>query len=371
MTGDRPSPHGTPAAAPGLRPRDWPAPLHLHLAHMMLASGRSGTDMLAAALAGLEAYHHHPYRRPPDAYPVRASEGSSRLLDFGGDGTPVLFVPSLVNPAHILDLMPGHSLLAHVRAAGMRPVLLDWGAPGADERGFDIEAYAMRLVRFITGLATESGGPVALVGYCMGGTLAVAASLAAADRIARLALLAAPWDFHAGAERHRLLALAAMPLLPLMEQAETVPMALAQSFFLALGPEAGLRKYARFARLDPSSAETEFFVALEDWVNGGPPLAGPMAAATLRDWYLLNLPAQGLWRIGGRRVDPAALSVPVFAAVPRADRIVPPAGALGLCGGLAAAAIVRPASGHVGMIVGRRARAQLWAPLTQWLKESL
>ncbi len=369
MTGDRPSPHSAPAAAS--RRRNWPEPLHLHLAHMMQASARAGPDMLETALAGLEAYHRHPYRRPPDAHPVRAAEGSSRLLDYGGDGTPVLFVPSLVNPAHILDLMPGHSLLAHVRAAGSHPVLLDWGTPGADERGFDIEAYAMRLVRLIAALAAESGAPVTVVGYCMGGTLAVAAGLAAAGSVARLALLAAPWNFHAGAERHRLLALAAMPLLPLMEEAETVPMALVQSFFMALDPEAGLRKYARFARLDPTGAEAEFFVALEDWVTGGPPLAGPMAAAVLRDWYLLNLPGQGLWRVGGRRIDPADLSPPLFAAVPRADRIVPPAGALGVCGGLAATSIVRPASGHVGMIVGRRACEELWTPLAQWLEESL
>ena len=371
MTGDRPLPHARPASVAPSRHREWPEPLHLHLAHMMLASARAGPESLSAALAGLEAYRRHPYRRPSEERPIWTAEGSSRLLDYGGDGAPVLFVPSLVNPAHILDLMPGHSLLAHVRAAGLRPVLLDWGAPGTDERGFDIEAYVKRLVRLIAALAAESGAPVTVVGYCMGGTLAVAAGLAAADRVARLALLAAPWDFHAGAERQRLLALAAMPLLPLMEQAETVPMALAQSFFVALNPEAGLRKYARFAALEPASPEAEFFVALEDWVNGGPPLAGPMAAAVLRDWYLLNLPGQGLWRLAGRRIVPTDLSCPVFAAVPRADRIVPPAGALGVCDGLEAAHIVRPASGHVGMVVGRRAREQLWTPLTRWLKESL
>ena len=47
--------------------------------------------------------------------------GSARLLDYGGAGRPVLFVPSLVNRAYILDLAPGRSLVRHLAARGRRP----------------------------------------------------------------------------------------------------------------------------------------------------------------------------------------------------------------------------------------------------------
>lgn len=369
MPTQRPASGDGPAPAP--RARCWPQPLHLHLAMMALASADTGSDVLAEALEGLAAYQRHPYRRDQQERPVLASEGGSRLLDYGGTGVPALFVPSLVNPATILDLLPERSLLAHAATNGIRPLLLDWGSPGAAEAGFDLAAYVGRLARLIGQAATLMGGPVALVGYCMGGTLAVAASLLAREAVSRLALLAAPWDFHAGPGTHYALALAAAPLLPLIEQAGTVPMALAQGFFLALHPRAALDKFARFRRLDLDDAEARFFVALEDWVNGGAPLAGAMAAATLRDWYLFNLPAQGLWRVADRRVTPGDLRPPVFAAVPRADRIVPPESALGVCRGLVPERLIRPPSGHVGMIIGRRARTQLWDPLVAWLREGV
>ena len=50
-------------------------------------------------------------------------------------------VPSLINRAYILDLAPETSLLRYLAAAGMRPLLVDWGSPGAVERGFGLTEY--------------------------------------------------------------------------------------------------------------------------------------------------------------------------------------------------------------------------------------
>ena len=78
-------------------------------------------------------------------------EGCSRLLDYGAApeaadpaGPPVLVVPSLINRAYILDLAPGRSLLRWLAAQGLRPLLLDWGAPGPAEAGFGLEDYGAR-----------------------------------------------------------------------------------------------------------------------------------------------------------------------------------------------------------------------------------
>ena len=68
--------------------------------------------------------------------PMIWSEGAARVLDYGGDGPSVLFVPSLVNRAYILDLMPGQSMMRWFAGRGVRPLLLDWGWPGAAERDF-------------------------------------------------------------------------------------------------------------------------------------------------------------------------------------------------------------------------------------------
>ncbi|MGH7031068.1 MAG: alpha/beta fold hydrolase, partial [Stellaceae bacterium] len=152
-----------------------------------------------AYLAGLETYRRHPYRRSEPARPVLWHEGTTRLLDWGSSGTgpAVLVVPSLINRYYVLDLLPERSFLRHLAGSGLRPLVIDWGAPGAAERGLDLTGYSERLDRAFAAAAQSAGASIALLGYCMGGLFAVAAALRRRRQLACLALLATPWDFHA------------------------------------------------------------------------------------------------------------------------------------------------------------------------------
>ena len=318
-----------------------------------------------ALIAGIAAYRRHPYRRDLPDPPAIFAEGDTRLLDFGGAGRPVLFVPSLINRAYVLDLAPGRSMMRWLAAQGLRPLLLDWGWPGEAERRFTLTDYiAGRLERALAAVGT----PVVLAGYCMGGLLAVAAAQRRPDLVAALALLATPWDFHAGdPERARSLA----RLLPLFEPAlafaGTLPVDGLQLLFAMLDPYGIAEKYRGFGRLDPAGARATLFVALEDWLNDGVPLAAPVARECLRDWYGANAPARGEWRVAGLGVDPAALRLPAFVAVPARDRIVPPESARLLAAALPGATLQQPGAGHIGMAAGAGAEAALWRPLAEWI----
>ena len=292
------------------------------------------------------------------------TEGGSRVLDFGGAGPAVLFVPSLVNRAHILDLMPGQSMMRWLAAHGFRPLLLDWGWPDAAERQFTLTDYtAGRL-----GRAIEALQPDVLAGYCMGGMLALAAALRQPASVRGLVLLATPWDFHAENADAAIRLGAMLPLLePLMQATGTMPVDALQGLFGAIDPGGIAAKYRAFGTMDQTSPAAARFVALEDWLNDGVPLAAPVAREALGGWYGANTPARGEWRIAGEAVRPGDLSLPCFAAVPGQDRIVPPASALALAGMIPAAVVHRPASGHIGMAAGPRAEAGLWVPLLDWL----
>jgi polyhydroxyalkanoate synthase subunit PhaC len=317
-------------------------------------------------LAGIAAYRRHPYQRALRDPPVVWEEGGSRLLDYttGGTGPLVVVVPSLINRAYILDLMPGNSLMRYLAAEGMQALLLDWGEPGPIERRFTLTDYiAGRLERALAAI----GRPVILVGYCMGGLLALAAALRRPDLVRGLALLATPWDFHApDADRARGLA----GLLPALEPAMNATGALAtdllQMLFACLDPFQTPAKYRNFGRLDPAGAAAERFVAIEDWLNDGIPLAAPSARACLGEWYGENTPAEGLWTVAGAAVDPTRLAQPAFVAIPNRDRIVPPESASRLADLIPNATVHRPAAGHVGMAAGRRAEPELWRPLRDW-----
>ena len=97
----------------------------------------------ASYLTGLETYRRHPFRRRRAVPPVLWREGTTRLFDYGCNttGPVVLVVPSMINRYYVLDLLPERSFLRHLAAQGLRPVVVDWGVPGSDERDFDLTDY--------------------------------------------------------------------------------------------------------------------------------------------------------------------------------------------------------------------------------------
>jgi poly(3-hydroxyalkanoate) synthetase len=282
----------------------------------------------------------------------------------------VLVIPSLVNRAWVLDLMEGHSMLRWLAAHGVRPLLLDWGWPGEAERRFTLTDYvAGRLERAMTEAARVNEAPVPVVGYCMGGTLAVAAATRRPDLVSALALLATPWDFHAGDSERARQGADCLPLLePLMAFNGTLPVDTLQVLFTLLDPWGVADKYRAFTRLDPAGDRARQFVALEDWLNDGIPLAAPVARECLSGWYGENTPARGTWRIAGQPVDPSIIDRPTFVAIPARDRIVPPGSAVALAERIAGAVVHRAAAGHIGMAAGARAESALWRPLLNWLE---
>jgi poly(3-hydroxyalkanoate) synthetase len=320
----------------------------------------------SALISGIAAYRRHPYVRDLPDPPTIWAEGETRLLDFGGAGPTALFVPSLINRAYVLDLAEGRSMLRWLAANGVRPLLLDWGWPGEAERRFTLTDYiAGRLERALA----AAGGPVTLAGYCMGGLLTLAAALRRPEHVTALALLAVPWDFH-GTDPERAGAVARMlPMLePALAFANTMPVDALQLLFALLDPYGIAEKYRGFAGLDQEGERARMFVALEDWLNDGVPLAAPVARECLEGWYGRNTPARLEWRVAGLPVDPSALRVPAFVAVPARDRIVPPESALPLAGLIPDAVAHTPGAGHIGMVAGSTAESALWRPLRDWMR---
>lgn len=323
-------------------------------------------------LDGIARYRHHPYRRALADPPVCWQDGTTRLLDFKPEGRPraaALFVPSLVNRAYILDLAPGQSLMRHLASRGVRSFLVDWCAPGAVEANFTLDDYILgRLTGALDEAVTQSGGPVALIGYCMGGLLALPLALRHPEKVSALGLLATPWDFAAdGGVQRRLLMSQDLVLRAAIERFGRLPTDLIQALFTGLDPLLSLRKFLRFAALEPASPAALAFVALEDWLNDGVPLTGPVARQCLFGWYGENEPGRGAWRIGGEVVSPGRLTQPALVVVPAEDRIVPPPSAEALARLLPEPAVWRPPLGHIGMMASGRAHAMIYEPLMRWI----
>jgi polyhydroxyalkanoate synthase len=328
---------------------------------------------------GVLAYRQHPVHRMLEDPPAVWTEGNTRLLDFGTThraarekgARAVLVVPSLINRWEVLDLTAEKSLLRGMAAQGLRPYLVDWGTPDAEERRFDLAAYVARLDRALAFVAKRARRRPAVMGYCMGGTLTVALATLRPRRLAGLALLATPWDFHADKTGHAFLLSTGPVLAELADKAGELPVDILQTLFWSLDPWLAIKKFGRFLGLDQQSEQAGEFVLLEDWVNEGAPLAGPVARECLVGWYGDNLPGTGNWVVDGRRIVPSKIKTPSLVMIPSGDRIVPPLSAAALADperGFRNATRVDLPLGHIGMVVSGRARALCWTPLIDWLK---
>lgn len=328
-----------------------------------------GLRRLDRFLTGIQSYRHHSWRRDVAAAPELWREGSTTLCDYGGIGPSVLFVPSLINRAYILDLTERHSLLRWLAAHGINPWLVDWGYPGEVERRFGLDDYiAGRLARALDAAVDLNGGPVTLAGYCMGGLLALALARLRPLQVRGVALLATPWDFHAGdGARARALATLAPALEPQLQLFGVLPVDSLQTLFAGLDPFGIQRKFEAFAALDPDSERARLFVALEDWLNDGVPLPAPVARECLHGWYGENRPARGEWKVAGVPVVPGRIDVPTIALMPEKDRIVPPESAAALAAALPQCRARTVPAGHIGMVVGSGMRKAVWEPLRRWI----
>lgn len=335
-------------------PQHGPRPLPLFLS-MLRSETQDDPARRARALAGLCAYQDAP-RVPAAPMPAAvAQEGRVLLRDYGGGGPPVVVVPSLINPPFVLDLAPDNSLLRWLTEQGLRVLLVDWGTPTPDDRAMDLGDHAQVVAR-LWGALDEA--PL-LVGYCLGGTIALAA--AAFAPVAGIALIATPWRFAGFGEAGRA-AIADMwtAAQPTAERLGLLPMELLQSMFWQIDPARTVEKFVRFADLDPPGAAAQAFIALEDWANGGAPIPYAAGRELFDDLFDADLPGRERWQVGDRIVA-SRPPVPMVEFVAQDDRIVPADSAIGLPDRR-----IVPA-GHVGMIVGRRGRSVLWEPLAHWL----
>ncbi|MEO7826426.1 MAG: alpha/beta hydrolase [Allosphingosinicella sp.] len=310
-------------------------------------------ERLAKALAGLRRYQEAE-RAPPAEPPAAVAERlGARVRDYGGSGPPVLFVPSLINPPSILDL-PERSLLRWLaQAGGVRPLLLDWGWDLEARSALDVADHVEAI---LLPLISDLGERPALVGYCLGGTMALAAG--GPSGAPAVAVIAAPWRFSAfPGEARRDLARLWEGAAAASKALGCLPMEVLQSAFWSLDPARTAAKFEAYADMADGSPEARAFVTLEDWANDGPPLPHAAAAELFEDMFGRDVTGRGTWRLA----DPGALPCPFLDIVSTRDRIVPAASATG------AGERLELAQGHVGMVVGGRSKAALWEPLAAWL----
>jgi polyhydroxyalkanoate synthase len=314
-------------------------------------------------------------RAPKGAPPVGVTphtvvwtENKWRLLRFAPAtpkyATPILMVPSLINRWYVLDLGPQRSLIEWLVAQGHEVFCIDWGTPGDEDRYLTWDDIAGRYVGRAVRIAARYGrsGKAHVLGYCLGGTLAVSYVAAFPEFVASLLALAAPIDFEQAGIMAQWTRTPTFETGSLLEAFGNVPWPLMQASFNMLRPTL---RAAKMVNLLDRAWDDEFlegFLATEHWGHDNVSFPGACYARYIEELYRGNRLIQGGFSVLGRPAELHQIKCPVLALAFADDNIVPLPSAAPLIDrvGSKDKQLVVQSGGHVGAVVSRKAADRLW-----------
>jgi len=258
---------------------------------------------------------------------------------------------------------------------GFEVYMIDWGVPTDSDHGLTLHDYVEGLLKNVIDFILErhERRDLHLLGYCMGGTLAVLFASLLPERVKSLTLMAAPIDF---GRRDTLLSLWTDPQYfdvdSLIDKYGNCPAPFLQSCFLLMKPVQNvIEKYVTFyEQLDDSRFVSNYF-AMEHWVNDNIPVAGETFRTFVKSFFQKNELVRGEFRLGESRVDLSRIACPLLILTAKADHLVAPASTEGIVPLVSSTDIETMGidAGHVGLVVGGKAHKAFWPRATGWLAE--
>lgn len=288
---------------------------------------------------------------------------------------PLLLVYALINKPFIFDLGPDRSFVEYMRDQGFDVYLLDWGAPGLEDKNtrFDdyVTEYLSRAVRKM--LRVSGAKEFSLLGYCLGATLAVVyAALYPEVPVRNLILLTAPLDFSKQPEGSMAMWLEEkrLDVDRLVNSFENVPGELIRFWAKMLKPaENFVGSYVTLWKQLDDQGAVRGWQAVNRWVEDVIPFAGAAFRQFVLDYLRGNKLIKGQHEINGRRVELTNIRASLLNMVAEFDHIVSRGQAesiMDLVSSQDKELKVIPST-HVGLMASARARYKLWPEIVAWL----
>ena len=304
--------------------------------------------------------------------------GTSQLLHYHArtstpHPTPILMVPSLVNRHWILDLTLDRSVVGLLLDQGFDVYLLDWGVPDAGNELTTLDEYILgRLHLMIERVAGPERRPISLLGYCMGGTMALAYAALRPELVQSLILMATPVDTCDDSLLSTWSRSGHFDFDALADAFGLVDGDFLQNGFTLLKPTWPVRQMITLWNLAWNESFIKRHLSMSKWVNSPIPVGGAAYAKWCNDIYANNLLVKGTFRLAGEPVDLGRITASVFNAIAEFDHLIPPASTAALDQHLTGTAdhttVVFPC-GHVGLSVGGSASKVVWPEIGGWLAE--
>jgi polyhydroxyalkanoate synthase len=288
---------------------------------------------------------------------------------------PLLLVFAIMNRPHVLDLRPGHSFVEYMRKHGYDLYLLDWGAPGPEDRNLNFDDYTLEyLPRAIRKVKSICGSDeFSMLGWCLGALISTLyAALRPDDGLKNLVLLTAPLDFtdKTAGGFIRWTSSQAFNADRIVDTFGNVPGEMIDYGAKALKPvENFVRNYMNLWDNIDNPKVVESWHAMNTWVRDNIPMAGGAYRQLINEFYKENRLMEGTLMLRGERVDLKNLQANVLNVIAEADHITPPCQSEGLMDRISSQdkEVFRVHGGHIGIMAGSGAEKTTWPHIDQWL----
>jgi len=301
-----------------------------------------------------------------------------RLRDFSitKEGVPALLcAPFALHGAAIVDLAPGHSLVAAVRDAGLKRLFVtDWRSASPDMRFLAIDDYLAEL----NVLVDQLGGTVDLIGLCQGGWMSLLYAARFPAKIRKLIIAGAPIDIAAGQSGLSVL----VNNSPSVVFDELVKLGngrvLGHTVLKFWGPEVVSSQDIHQILQTPeplgSSAFAELEAIFRKWYAWTVDLPGTYYLEVIEKLYRQNALAAGEFSGLGQIVDLKNVRAPLYLLAARDDELVAPAQLFALERLVGTPPRARrtqtvPCS-HLGLFAGKAILNDCWPGIIRWLVET-
>jgi polyhydroxyalkanoate synthase subunit PhaC len=288
---------------------------------------------------------------------------------------PLLMVFALMNRPYILDLRPGHSFVEFMVNSGYDLYLLDWGAPGPEDKNLKFDDYtldymprAIRKLKAIAGVEEFS-----MLGWCIGAILTtIYAALRPDDGLRNLILLTAPLDFSNKEaitfakwtdERY-------FDVDKVLAAFGNMPGEMIDYGARALKPvENYIVNYLKLWDNIENPHVIEAWQAMNTWVTDNIPLAGGVFRQLIVDLYRNDRLMRGELVIRGERVDLKRLRANLLTVIAEGDHITPPCQSKAILSKVSSKdkELFSVPGGHIGIMAGSGANKRTWPKIDTWL----
>jgi polyhydroxyalkanoate synthase len=288
---------------------------------------------------------------------------------------PLFLVFALMNRPYILDLRPGYSFIEYMVKQGYDVYLLDWGAPGPEDKDLKFDDYVLDyLPRAIRKLKAVSGSDeFSMLGWCIGAILAtIYAALRPDDGLKNLILLTAPLDFTDKTAGGFVRWVNDQSFDPdkIIDTFGNVPGEMIDYGAKALKPvENYIGSYLTLWDNLDNPRVVESWHAMNTWVTDLIPMAGATYRQLIKELYQENRLIQGNLIIRGERVDLSRIRANLLNVIALADHISPPCQSESIMTKVSSQdqLLLKVKGGHIGMMAGSGALKYTWPHIDEWL----